>query len=199
MIEVFGFITGVVNVWLLARQNIWNWPIGIANNLAYLILFATSGLYGDSGLQFVYIVLAIYGWWLWLHRTSGDTLRVSHTSSKVWLQLIVATLAAGLILRWFLARFTDSTVPSWDATTTALSLAATYGQCRKFLESWWIWILADLIYIPLYIYKGLRLTSVLYAVFLLLCIFGLRSWIKESGAMEPEAGQHAPDLLRRNR
>ena len=160
MIEIFGFVTGVVNVWLLARQNIWNWPVGIANNLAYLILFATSGLYGDSGLQFVYIVLAIYGWWLWLHRTGGDTLRVSRISSKVWLQLIVATLAAGLILRWFLARFTDSTVPSWDATTTALSLAATYGQCKKFLESWWVWILADLIYIPLYIYKGLRLTSV---------------------------------------
>ncbi len=196
MIEVFGFVTGVVNVWLLARQNIWNWPIGIANNLAYLILFATSGLYGDSGLQFVYIVLAIYGWWLWLHRTGRNTLQISRISSKVWLQLIVATLAAGFILRWFLARFTDSTVPSWDATTTALSLAATYGQCKKLLESWWIWILADLIYIPLYIYKGLRLTSVLYAVFLLLCIFGLRSWLRESGAVQPEAGQHAPDLLR---
>ena len=196
MIEIFGFVTGVVNVWLLARQNIWNWPVGIANNLAYLILFATSGLYGDSGLQFVYIVLGIYGWWLWLHRTGGDTLRVSRTSSKVWLQLVVATLAAGLILRWFLARFTDSTVPSWDATTTALSLAATYGQCKKLLECWWIWILADLIYIPLYIYKGLRLTSVLYAVFLLLCIFGLRSWLRQSGAVKPEAGQHAPDLLR---
>jgi nicotinamide mononucleotide transporter len=196
VIEIFGFVTGVVNVWLLARQNIWNWPVGIANNLAYLILFATSGLYGDSGLQFVYIALAIYGWWLWLHRTGGDTLRISRTSSKLWLQLIPATIAAGVILRWFLARFTDSTVPSWDATTTALALAATYGQCKKLLESWWVWIVADLIYIPLYIYKGLRLTSVLYAVFLLLCIFGLRSWLKESRAVEPEPGQDAPDLLR---
>jgi nicotinamide mononucleotide transporter len=195
VIEVFGFVTGVVNVWLLARQNIWNWPVGIANNLAYLILFASSGLYGDSGLQFVYIMLGIYGWRLWLHRTGGDTLRVSRISSKVWLQLVIATVAAGLILRWFLTRFTDSTVPSWDATTTALSLAATYGQCNKFLECWWIWILADVIYIPLYIYKGLRLTSVLYAVFMLLCVFGLRSWLRES-AVEPEAGQDAPDLLR---
>jgi nicotinamide mononucleotide transporter len=87
-------------------------------------------------------------------------------------------------------------VPAWHATTTALSLAATYGQCKKLLESWWIWILADLIYIPLYVYKGLRLTSLLYAVFLLLCIFGLRSWLKESGAMQPEAGENAPNLLR---
>lgn len=195
MIEVFGFVTGVVNVWLLARQNIWNWPVGIANNLAYLIVFATSGLYGDSGLQFVYIVLGVYGWWLWLRRTGRDPLHISRASLKLWLQLLVATLAAGLILRWFLTRYTDSTVPAWDAATTSLSLAATYGQCRKLLESWWIWILADLIYIPLYIYKGLRLTAVLYAVFLSLCIFGLRSWMKES-AVQTETGQNAADLLR---
>jgi nicotinamide mononucleotide transporter len=198
VIEIFGFVTGVVNVWLLARQNIWNWPIGIANNLAYLILFATTGLYGDSGLQFVYIVLGVYGWWLWLHQTGNDTLKVTRTTPKVWLQLVIASLAAGLILRWFLARFTDSTVPGWDAVTTSLSLAATYGQCKKLLESWWIWILVDLIYIPLYIYKGLRLTSVLYLVFLLLCIFGLREWLRESGAVQAEAGKHAPDLLRGN-
>lgn len=195
MIEIFGFVTGVVNVWLLARQNIWNWPVGIANNLAYLTVFATSGLYGDSGLQFVYIVLGVYGWWLWLHSTGGNPLHVSRTSRKLGLQLLAATIAGGLILRWFLARHTDSTVPSWDAATTSLSLAATYCQCRKLLETWWIWILADLIYIPLYIYKGLRLTSVLYAVFLSLCIFGLRSWMKES-AVETKTGQDAPDLLR---
>ena len=81
-------------------------------------------------------------------------------------------------MRWFLARFTDSTVPGWDGLTTALSLAATYGQARKLLESWWLWILADLVYIPLYIYKGLVLTSVLYFVFLLLCVFGLREWTR---------------------
>ncbi len=63
--------------------------------------------------------------------------------------------------------------------SATLSLAATYGQCRKLLESWWIWILADLVYIPLYVYKGLWLTSLLYFVFLLLCIFGLREWLRE--------------------
>ena len=87
-----------------------------------------------------------------------------------------ATLLAVLVLRWFLSRFTDSTVPGWDGLTTALSLAATYGQCRKLLESWWIWIAADVIYIPLYIYKHLRLTSGLYFVFFLLCVMGLREW-----------------------
>jgi nicotinamide mononucleotide transporter len=179
MIEIFGFVTGAVNVWLLARQHILNWPIGIANNLAYLLLFAKSGLYGDAGLQLVYIALAIYGWRIWLRRGTGPRLAVSRATANVWMYLAPATLLAVLVLRWFLSRFTDSTVPGWDGVTTALSLAATYGQCRKLLESWWIWILADLVYIPLYIYKGLALTSVLYFVFLLLCIFGLREWTRE--------------------
>ena len=179
-IEIFGFITGAVNVWLLARQNIWNWPIGIANNLAYVLLFTTSGLYGDAGLQIVYITLGIYGWTTWLRSETGSAaLHVSRTSARVWIWLAVLTPAAALALAWFLQRFTDSSVPGWDGFTTALSLAAIYGQCRKLLESWWLWILADCVYIPLYIYKGLFLTSFLYFIFLLLCIFGLRSWMNE--------------------
>jgi nicotinamide mononucleotide transporter len=178
--EVFGFVTGVVNVWLLARQNIWNWPIGIANNLAYTILFATSGLYGDAGLQVVYIIVGIYGWQLW-HRGGGAAeLPVTRTTAREWTALSATTVLAAVSLHWFLARFTDSTVPGWDGLTTALSLAATYGQARKLLESWWIWILVDLIYIPMYMYKGLWLTSILNLVFLLLCIFGLRQWMGEA-------------------
>jgi nicotinamide mononucleotide transporter len=69
-------------------------------------------------------------------------------------------------------------VPGWDGFTTAMSLAAIYGQTRKYVESWWLWILADLIYIPLYGYKHLWLTSGLYFVFLLLCVMGLREWSK---------------------
>ena len=191
MVEIFGFITGVVNVWLLAKQNIWNWPVGLANNVAYLILFATTGLYGDAGLQAVYIVLSIYGWWNWARRGSAAHLPVTRTPARVWNVLAPITIVSFVVLRWFLAHYTDSTVPVWDGLTTSLSLAAIYGQSRKYLESWWIWILADLVYIPLYVYKGLWLTSVLYLVFLLLCIFGLRQWMAELGdstSVQTQAG-----------
>ena len=191
MIETFGFITGVVNLWLLAKQNIWNWPVGLANNLAYVIVFAASGLYGDAGLQLVFIVLGVYGWWNWAHRGSEQQLPVVRTPVSAWLFLAPLTLAGFGLLRWFLGRFTDSTVPAWDGFTTALSLAAIYGQSRKYLESWWLWILADVIYVPLYLYKGLYKTSALYLVFLALCIVGLRQWMRElttSSAMQTEAG-----------
>lgn len=176
-IELLGFLTGVINVWLLARQILWNWPVGIANNLLYFAVFVHSGLYGDAGLQLIYAALGFYGWWQWSHPASGsETLRVTRTSCSTWMWLIPTTAFATVALAFFLARFTDSTVPRWDGLTTALSLAATYGQTKKLLKSWWIWILADVIYIPLYIYKGLWLTSALYTIFMILCVVGLRAW-----------------------
>jgi nicotinamide mononucleotide transporter len=188
LIEILGFLTGVVNVWLLARQNIWNWPIGLANNAFYVAVFLSAGLYGDAGLQLVYITLGTYGWWTWsrLRSQTGarPELSVTRISRKTWAWLTPATIAAAVGLAFFLRRFTDSTVPGWDGFTTALSLAAIYGQAKKYLESWWIWIAADVIYMPLYLYKHLRLTSGLYFVFLLLCVMGLREWSKALRARE---------------
>lgn len=181
LIEVLGFLTGAVNVWLLARQNIWNWPIGLANNALYIAVFVTAGLYGDAGLQLVYITLGVYGWWSWTRPSwansgRGAELQVVRTPRAAWMWMVAVAALAALGLQFFLRRCTDSTVPGWDGLTTALSLAAIYGQCRKYVESWWIWIAADLIYIPLYMYKNLWLTASLYFVFLLLCVMGLREW-----------------------
>ncbi len=174
--ELFGFLTGAIGVWLLARQNIWNWPIGIANGVFYVAVFLNSGLYGDAALQFVYIAMNAYGWVVWLRPREAAELPVTRTPIPVWQWLAPATLAAAVALRFFLTRFTDSTVPGFDGLTSALSLSAIYGQSKKYFESWWIWIAADLIYIPLYAFKGLWLTAVLYVVFLALCVMGLRAW-----------------------
>ncbi len=179
-VEFLAFTSGVVNVWLVTRQNVWNWPIGIFNVSLYLLIFADSGLYADSALQLVYIALSVYGWWAWLHGGTGRTsLPVSRTSRLAWLWLVFAGAAVTAALTLLLDRTTDSNVPFWDALTTTLSLMATYGQTRKLLESWWLWIAADLIYVPLYLYKDLWLTAVLYVVFLSLCVVGLRGWSRD--------------------
>jgi nicotinamide mononucleotide transporter len=175
--EIVGFVTGALCVWLVARQNVWNWPIGILNNIAFLVLFVTRGLYADGGLQVVYIVLAVYGWWAWLRGGDAHTeLPVSRTTEDQWWTLLAVGVASTALLTWVLVRFTDSTVPFADAVTTVLSLLATWGQARKKLESWWLWITADVIYVPLYAYKGLWLTGVLYLGFIALCVMGLIGW-----------------------
>lgn len=175
--EVLGFGTGLVNVGLLVRRHILNWPLGILNVLLLMLVFWSAGLYADAGLQVVYVLLGAYGWWAWLYGGASRTpLEVRRTTRTEWLGLALAgvLLTAGLWL--FLDRLTGSTVPLADALTTALSLLATYGQTRKLVESWWLWIAADLVYIPLYAYKDLWLTALLYVAFLVLCVLGLRAW-----------------------
>ncbi|MFD8144232.1 nicotinamide riboside transporter PnuC [Streptomyces sp. NPDC059708] len=177
--EILGFATGALCVWLVARQHVANWPVGIANNVFFIVLFAQSGLYADAGLQIVFIALAAYGWWSWTHGGgpgTAEALPVRRTTRAEWLWLLAAGAVGTAALTLLLGRVSDSTVPFWDALTTALSLMATYGQCRKLLESWWLWIAADLVYVPLYAYKGLYLTSVLYVGFLALCAVGYAGW-----------------------
>lgn len=175
-IEVLGFITGGICVWLVVREHVWNWPIGIANNLVFLVMFWRAGLFADAGLQVVYIVLAIYGWLFWIRGGAGQTqVRISRAPVGQWVALVAAIPLVTLALRELLIAVSGS-APFFDALTTVLSLAAQYMMCRKQLEHWLLWIAADLIYVPLYIARGLPLTGALYAIFLLMCITGWRDW-----------------------
>lgn len=190
LVEVIGFVSGAACVWLVGRQNPWNWPVGLVQVVAYLMLFWTAGLFADALLQVVYLVLGLWGWWNWVRgRVPGTDLVVRRTTRQEWVwNVVLGVLGTGLLVLW-LTRFTSSTVPLADATTTALSLLATYGQARKLLESWWLWITADVIYVPLYLSKGLNLTAILYAGFLVLCVIGLRRWNADLAArrLEPVA------------
>lgn len=182
--EVIGFVTGAVCVYLVARQNVLNWPIGIANNLVWILLFATAGLYADSALQIVYIGLAVWGWYLWLRGgEQRSELPVSGTSARQWTVLAAVGVAGTVVLTLVLDHLTNSTVPFFDAVTTVLSLLATWGQAKKKWESWLLWMTADVIYIPLYHYKGLTLTALLYLGFFALCVLGLRNWRTSKAAV----------------
>ncbi len=111
--EVLGFVTGVWCVWLVVRRNVWNWPVGIANNVFFLLLFVEAGLFADSALQVVYLVLGFYGWWAWVrggvHRTE---LALSRTTRGQWMWLLATGVVATIGLAWLLASHTTSTVPA---------------------------------------------------------------------------------------
>ena len=175
--EMLGFLTGAASVWLAVKENVWNWPIGIANSAFFLVLFWTAHLYANSGLQVLYIGLGLYGWWNWRYGgAERSILRVRRTSRAAFAVLLITTLAGTLVLTALLARITDSRVPFWDGLTTALSLTATYMLTAKLYESWWVWILTDIVYIPLYASQRLYLTSCVYALFLGMCCKGVLEW-----------------------
>jgi nicotinamide mononucleotide transporter len=175
--EVAGFVTGFVCVWLAVREHVWTWPIGLANNVAFLVLFWHSRLYADASLQVVYFALGAYGWWNWLYGGRDRTeLRLSRTTRPEWLALaaLVPLSTWGL---WEVLVAVSGAAPFWDSLTTVLSLAAQYLMCRKRVECWLVWIAVDLVYVPLYIDRKLYLTAGLYGVFLVMCVFGLREWV----------------------
>ncbi|HLW83832.1 MAG TPA: nicotinamide riboside transporter PnuC [Candidatus Sulfotelmatobacter sp.] len=181
--EILGFVTGAASVLLAVRESAWNWPVGIANNIFFLILFWKAKLYADAVLQIVYIVISIFGWWNWLRGGVGHTeLPISRTGARSAILLAAATAAATVLLALALRRFTDSVVPFWDGITTALSLTAQYMLSRKLLENWRVWMTADVIYIALYCYKSLYLTGALYLLFFGMCIAGYAGWKKSAAA-----------------
>ena len=177
--EAFGFATGAICVWLVTRGNLWNWPVGLANNIVFAILFWKARLFADFGLQGVYFALGLWGWWQWMHGgTHRAPLPVTRTRKNEWIAIAVFLTAGTWGLRGLLLAV-NGAAPFWDAITTTICLAAQYLLCRKRIENWLLWIAADLIYVPLYLSRGLPLTAILYAGFIGLCIVGLKRWSRE--------------------
>ncbi len=189
--EILGFATGAACVWLTVKVNIWNWPLGLANNAFSLVLFIQSRLFADSALQVVYLVLGVLGWYWWLHGAEERApLPISRTPGWAWVGMGILAVPGTWAMAVVLVHIRDS-APFWDALTTVASLLAQYMLCKKWIENWWVWIAADLVYIPLYLVKHIPLFSVLYALFLGLCVVGLLAWRRErSGSVPPPtAGQ----------
>ncbi len=188
VLEIFGVATGAICVLLAARENILTWPIGIANNVAFFVMFWRNALYADATLQIFYIVISVYGWWRWSHSDTGSgQLAVRNTTRRTALLLAIVTPIAWLGIYQLLRHYTDSTVPVGDSLATVLSLAAQYMAGRKLLENWFVWIVVDVVSIALFGYKHLYLTAGLYAAFIVMCVMGYRVWQRHMRQQQAEA------------
>ncbi len=185
-LEVVAVAFGIVSVFLSVREHIWSWPTGIINVTLYTVLFYQTGLYSDMGLQVVYFVLSIYGWYEWLYGGAGKTeLHVSRTPRNVWLVLGVVGVAFWAVDGYATSHLPNVSLPYVDAATATVSLIAQYLMTRKYLENWTLWIIVDVVYVGMLIYKGLNLTAFNYAIYLVLAVMGHISWKKSLGR-EPE-------------
>ena len=185
-LELVAAVFGAVSVWLSARQNIWSWPTAIVNVLLSAVVYYRSRLYSDTGLQFVYFALSVYGWYEWLYGGAGRTeLAVSETPRRQWPLLVTLGALGAVALGVLTTRFTDVLqhnapwVPWTDATLTAISLVAQWMMTRKLVENWALWIAVDVVYVPLLVYKRLFAFAVLYAVFLALAVRGHVDWWRD--------------------
>ena len=178
-LELLSFTLSIATVWLNIRQNHWAWLFAILSSALYAAVFFQSKLYGDMGLQFVFITVSVWGWYQWLH--GDDTHARLPVTQLTWPGRAVAALGwiVGFIaLAWFLMTFTDTDVPFADGFLTAGSLVGQLLLSRKKLENWHTWIIVDVLYVGLYVHKGLMLTAVLYAMFVVMAAIGLVAWRK---------------------
>ena len=176
---------GVVSVFLSTRQSIWSWPTAIVNVAIYTVVFYQGRLYGQMGLQPIYLVLSVYGWYQWLHGGAQRTeLRVTRASPRLLAALGLLNLAAWMALAAILRR-TDAALPWLDALLTTTSLVAQWMMTRKILENWILWIAVDVVYVPTFISQGLYATTMLYAAFLVLALMGVVEWRRSITATVP--------------
>lgn len=175
-LEAASFVTGAICVWLTVKESIWNFPIGLLNVATFSVVFFNSRLFADAGLQVVYFILGVIGWRLWLRGGEDRTqLRISRAPALEL--LLVSTFVVGATIGlWQLLHLAGGSASFWDALTTSLSLASQWLLNRKRLESWAGWLLVDAIYVPLYLYKELYLTAILYALFFAMAVMGWRAW-----------------------
>ena len=176
-LELVAAIVGAISVWLSVRQNIWSWPTAIVNVVLYALVFHDAKLYADMGLQVIYAVLSVYGWYEWLYGGEGRTeLRVTRTAARVWAVLVAIAVAGSAVLGIVLRHETDAALPYMDASLSSTSLVAQWMMTRKLLENWLVWIAVDVLYVGMFIFKDLYLTAALYAVFLALAVRGYVDW-----------------------
>ena len=176
-LELVSFVLSVLTVLLNIRRNHWAWLFAIVSSAAYGVVFFRSRLYGDMALQVVFIVVSVWGWHSWLRGGAAHgALQVTGLDGAGWRMSLAGWAVGFLLLAYFLKTWTDTDVPHADGFLTAGSLVGQVLLSRKKVENWHVWIAVDILYVGLYLYKNLVLTAILYALFVVMAIIGLRTW-----------------------
>jgi nicotinamide mononucleotide transporter len=178
-IEAIASLLGLINVALVVRRSIWNYPFALAMVSLYAWVFFGAKLYSDALLQLFFFAVNLYGWWNW-HRARAETgeVQVETLGARARIGWAIGCAAVAALWGAVMHANTDAAYPWWDGTIAVLSITAQILQSRRNWESWLLWILVDLLAVPLFAVKGLWPTAGLYGVFLALSVWGLIDWMK---------------------
>ena len=180
LLETFGVITGILCVYLAAKNNIWSWPIAMISVVIYIFIFLEAKLYADTGLQFYFLLMNLYGWYFWSRKSENQKkVPISAIKKKEIILSLIAVSVFTAGLGYLLKQGTDASFPFIDSFCTACSLVAQIFLARKVMENWLIWIFVDLIYVGVYLAKDLHLTAGMYALYIYIAAIGYIDWRKE--------------------
>lgn len=176
-IEIIGAVIGLLYLYLEYKANKWLWPVGVLMPIFYVWIFLQSKFYADMGINIYYFFASIYGWMRWTKaRSENSELKISHTPRHYILPLSVIGTLLFAVMAFILVRFTDSPVPYGDSFTTALSILGMWLLAHKYVEQWWFWFFVNIVSCGLYVWKGLYPTSILFAIYSVISVFGYFKW-----------------------
>ena len=179
-LEVAGVISGLLCVYLAAKNVIWNWPLAIISVSIYIFIFYDSNLFADMGLQVYFLAVNIYGWYFWSQKPStANKTPVTLIKKREVIASAIAIIVFTCLLGWILFNHTTASYPYLDSFCTACSIVAQFFMARKVLQNWLLWVFVDIIYVGVYLFKGLHLTAVMYAIYIVIALIGYMDWKRE--------------------
>jgi nicotinamide mononucleotide transporter len=193
-IELFGVLSGLIYIYFEIKASIYLWPVGIITAAFYIAVFFQAKFYADMGLQVYYLLIFIYGFYVWIKKdkTACSDKKVIHIRNITRKELVIYSIfriVSYNIIYFILKNYTDSPLPAWDSFTTSLSIIATFMLAHKIIEQWWIWIVVNIVSLGLYIYKDLYMTAFLFIVYGIMAVVGFFEWKKLQN--EPRSSYHS--------
>lgn len=176
-LELLAVALAVLYLLLAIRQNIWCWAAAAVSTGLYLFIMYHARLYMESALQVFYLAMAAYGWYQW-RRGGADHAGVRVTTWPWRAHLLAASVVFALVFAsgFLLERYSDAALPFADAFTTWAAVVATWMVARKILENWIYWFVIDAVSVYLYLSRELYFTAALFVAYLVMIVFGYRSW-----------------------
>ncbi|MDA0792401.1 MAG: nicotinamide riboside transporter PnuC [Bacteroidetes bacterium] len=180
-LEIVAVVMGLVSVYFAKKDHLWVYPTGMISTAIYVYLLVQAGLVGDVLINAYYFIMSVYGWFYWTQKKEGITVHaiasINQRETLMSVFLFIGSIVGVGLLYVFFDKANDWTAPV-DTLTTALFFVGMWLMARRKIQHWIFWIIGDVISVPLYLVKGLGLTSLQYIIFTLIAIFGYREWKK---------------------
>ena len=180
-LELIAVFFGLISVWFAKNNNVLVYPTGIISTLIFVYLLFKENLLGDMLINGYYFIMSIYGWYIWSKKNGEETIyKISYlnSSEKSLSYLLFIISMVFVILVYLIGNGFLSTIAFIDSLTTAVFFVGMWMMAKRKIENWFLWIIGDLISIPLYFYKGMLFTSIQYLIFTIIAFYGLQSWRK---------------------
>lgn len=178
-LDIVTTVLGLAYIIFEYRASVWMWLVGFMMQSLGIVLYYQKGLYADCGMEFYYLAMTVYGYWKWIQgSTEKKELPIRHFPKKMILPWLGIIALVWLTIYLILSNFTNSTVPIADSFTTALSIIGIWALAHKYLEQWFIWIAVDVVTCGLYFYKEIPFKASLYALYVVIAVFGYFKWKK---------------------